>query len=76
MNDDSSIFEQRKAAAIAQGWECWDEDGIWCVESCSYSDSGDEYTYSWVAQTEYSVWWELLMDGEIYDELTKLLGVG
>lgn len=73
---DYAIFEKRKAAAIAQGWEVTNLGAVWHVQSCTYIDAlGREDSYAWIGDTPEQVWWELLMDAEIYDELTRYLGV-
>jgi hypothetical protein len=59
-------FERRKAAALAHGWEvCQLGAAVWV--GC--------YDYSWIGDTEFQTWWELLMDAELYDELTEVLGL-
>jgi hypothetical protein len=61
-------FERRKARAIERGWECVKLGVVWWV--------GDaDSTYSWLGDTEFEAWWELLMDDKLYDELTEVLGL-
>lgn len=73
---DADNFEARKALAIAAGWTCTQIGGIYLVESPDYINNGKREQYSWFHESEYIAWYELLMDAELYDEITALLGGG
>jgi hypothetical protein len=61
-------FERRKTRAIERGWTSTQLGVVWWV-----GDAGGNY--SWLGDTEFEAWWELLMDAELYDELTEVLGL-
>lgn len=73
---DTDNFEARKALAIAAGWTCTQIGEIYLVESPDYVINGKQEHYSWFDQYEYFAWYELLMDAELYDEITARIGGG